>query len=877
MTAGKQAAALIRLRNRLVRKIGNQRPAKIGLLVCLASCVIGTLAASSVLLRDRDQILHQARNELNAISFPAAGFVARGLVTLDLAVSLAIDEFARGQLDLPGVYFRLRQQAEQIDQLEALRGVAAIDADGIIRYTSDVTRVGYDVRDSSYFTRQRDGVALGMLVGSPVVSRIAPDQEIVPVSWPLHDQNGRFAGVIAVGASWRLYAEIFASLTSAPEQTVALTDAAGRLYAMDKRHWPDLDQEPPRPSFLDAATLPGGNPDGTGLVQDHLVARASVAGFGLQVVTGIPVSTLLQAWWSQVYLAGILIVMISLITGFLTGLLHRTMQTLRATATTAQAAEAEARIAQGHAEAGERSKTQFLAAMSHEIRTPMTGVLGMADLLAAERLDPRQRRYVRAIQTSGQHLMSVINDILDFSRFGAGAITLEHIDFSLPEVLEQVRSIMAPQAADRGLRLHFDLDEHSPPVVRGDPTRLRQILVNLIGNGLKFTSVGGVDVITRCAMVGEDQARFRFEVRDTGIGIPQDRQRELFQAFTQADRSTARKFGGSGLGLAICRQIVTAMGGTIDVESTPGLGSVFSFELVLEVGAIVLVDGQASFDPATIEPLRILVAEDVAVNRDLLQATLTRYGHKVAFAENGEQAVALAQAQSFDVVLMDVQMPTMDGIEAARRIRAMSPPVGTLPIVALTANVMDAERQRCLAAGMNGILTKPVDWEDLFKTLGTIARQSRALRQPTPLATSAAASTAPSAPEPQSLPQPESEPELAAQPDLLDHERINGLRAMAGPDKLNQFLRNALASAEQLTAEVIEHGVGDLAGVARSAHRLAGTAPSFGLRRIGMLGREIEERALRGDDIAELVGLLQQAVAATRVELDRLDLVTAPP
>ena len=211
--------------------------------------------------------------------------------------------------------------------------------------------------------------------------------------------------------------------------------------------------------------------------------------------------------------------------------------------------------------------------MSHEIRTPMTGVLGMADLLINADLPAKERKYVTGIQNSGQHLLSLINDILDFSRIEAGKLDLETIDFSIPEVLEQVLSLLAPQAAELGLELRFELGTPLPPVLQGDPTRLKQILVNLAGNGLKFTQSGGVTVAVHQCAAEENRERFRFEVRDTGIGIPEDKHGILFNVFSQVDSSTTRQYGGSGLGLAICRQLVEAMGGEIGVESMPGVGS----------------------------------------------------------------------------------------------------------------------------------------------------------------------------------------------------------------------------------------------------------------------------------------------------------------
>ena len=277
------------------------------------------------------------------------------------------------------------------------------------------------------------------------------------------------------------------------------------------------------------------------------------------------------------------------------------------------------------AEAASRAKSDFLAVMSHEIRTPMTGVLGMADLLSNADLPAKERAYVAGIRTSGRHLLALINDILDFSRMEAGKLELESIEFGLPEMLEQVRSVLAPEAALRGLDLCFDLDTHSPPVLCGDPTRLKQVLVNLVWNGIKFTPKGSVSVtVSRCAPedhAGKNQReRFRFEVRDTGIGIAADRQAILFQAFSQADSSTTRQYGGSGLGLAICKNLVQAMGGEIGVESVPGIGSRFWFEVPLGVSERTSIPAKAGDVLVETESRRVLLVEDVEVNQEIGRA-----------------------------------------------------------------------------------------------------------------------------------------------------------------------------------------------------------------------------------------------------------------
>jgi signal transduction histidine kinase/ActR/RegA family two-component response regulator len=378
------------------------------------------------------------------------------------------------------------------------------------------------------------------------------------------------------------------------------------------------------------------------------------------------------------------------------------------------------------AEAAARAKSEFMAVMSHEIRTPMTAVLGMADLLANDDLSAKKaKEYVEAIQSSGRHLLALINDILDFSRADQKKLDLETIDFDLREVLEQVRSLLTPQAAERGLELRFEHDGQLPHMLRGDPTRIKQVLVNLVGNGIKFTPRGHVTVAIHRRVASHGRDLFRFEVRDTGIGIPETKQGVLFNAFSQMDSSTTRRYGGSGLGLAISKKLVEAMGGEIGVESRPSMGSLFWFDLPLAQGDITAPQAAEQHVLIPSRPRHVLLVEDVELNQVLVADMLRSYGHKVTIAENGEEAITLAARGPFDLVLMDVQMPVMDGVEAARQIRRLPPPASAVPILALSANVMPEDRARYLAAGMNGALTKPIDWPQLFEALAKYGAETQ--------------------------------------------------------------------------------------------------------------------------------------------------------
>ncbi|MBJ6109025.1 response regulator [Hymenobacter sp. BT523] len=384
-------------------------------------------------------------------------------------------------------------------------------------------------------------------------------------------------------------------------------------------------------------------------------------------------------------------------------------------------------VARDAAEASRRAKAQFLANMSHEIRTPMNAVIGLTNLLQATRPTQEQGEYLTAIESSSQNLLVIINDILDSSKMEAGKLSLEQVPFRLPEAVRRLGAMFKFATESKGLALHINVADNVPAAVLGDPVRLNQILVNLVGNAIKFTRQGGVTVAVE-AVSQTDQSTtppahqlIRFAVRDTGIGIPADKLGAIFEDFSQANTSTTREFGGTGLGLSIARNLVQLHGGQLGVTSEEGQGSEFFFELPYEVADASAAQPDAHAGPlAPFEPaLRVLVAEDNALNQMVARKTLEAWNVQVVIAENGRLAVetAAAAAQPFDAVLMDVQMPEMDGYEASRRLRALFPDAQQLPIIGLTASVLPEDRVLALAAGMNDTLAKPFEPAVLYARL----------------------------------------------------------------------------------------------------------------------------------------------------------------
>lgn len=567
----------------------------------------------------------------------------------------------------------------------------------------------------------------------------------------------------------------------------------------------------------------------------------------------------------------------------------------------------EMRLARNAADEANRAKSAFLAVVSHEIRTPMTGVMGMIRFLLDTPLSKEQTEYARTVQDSGNTMLALLNDILDFEKIESGRMELESVDFEPRRIVESITTLMSGHVVEKGIFLRAEVASDVPEALRGDPTRLRQVILNLVNNAIKFTAKGGVTIHLRRSGVehlpgGGVRHILYFDVQDTGIGISPEAQQNLFNPFSQADSSIARKYGGTGLGLAICKRLVQAMGGSIGVSSTAGEGSTFYFTAAFSQGNPVVqtvsADGGGAAERKPERVLRILIVDDNVINRKVLTGLVEREGHRTESASSGEEALRAAAERKYDLILMDIEMPGMSGDAAVRRLRALADrKAAATPTIALTGNVREEDIQKYYEANMNGFLAKPIDPAALAQVLEEAGRGVFA----NPVVVSAAEpSFSASSPSSESggVAGPgglltdtdldedsfetsadlmdQAEKDQAERPThqgvpVFDPGQLGNLRTALGPTQVAELLDGVIDKTREIIVALDEAlEVGDCPSIGSRGHELKGMAGNFGLTELSRLAADIERAGRTSDapSAVPLIARLPEACACARTALD---------
>ncbi|BBK44469.1 hypothetical protein STVA_44890 [Allostella vacuolata] len=751
-------------------------------------------------------------------------------------------------------------------QLPQAWGFAITDQAGIVRLGTDPGSIGMDFGEHPMFKALAGDPSRHFVHTRPLL--MARIRQRAPIfAWPLRDRTGTFRGAVGTTMSQDYFAVVMGRLAAnGSAHAAAITYPDGVIAAGYGLGEPDADGSWVLPVAIDR---PNGHEGGVHLSRfagrlgerdsDWLLAVAGMPTFGQRAVVAVDLDEVQEPGRQRSRLLAAFSVVGLLILGLLSWLVARFSR--------AQIAALQA------AETANSAKSEFLAVLSHEIRTPVNAILGMNQLLrTAPDLPPRLGHHTSVIRSAGENLLAVLNDMLDVSKIEAGLLELEAVDFDLGALVDEVVSLHRPAAIEKGLILATD--PAAPiPFLRGDPVRIQQILSNLIGNAIKFTHAGRVDVAAAVDGAGPDTpagqpVMLRIEVRDTGVGIRDDQKARLFKPFVQADSSTTRHFGGTGLGLVICRRLSEMMGGEIDFDSREGVGSRFLVRLPLTTADDHRPGKVRQSPPPALPPLSVLVVEDSPLNQDLMREALRAAGHRVTMARNGADAVTAADAGRFDLILMDVRMPGMDGVEATRRIRAGRGATARVPIIGLTADATEAQRNQCLASGMDAVLVKPVDFARLWETVGTLVRQ----RGP------AAIAAAPAEPGP---PAASDAPAPSTEPPLVDIQRRSRTADVIGAAQEARLFAAMLDNVAATVAALSTPGLPP-EEVRAAAHRSKGAAANLGSPRLAQLLGEIEATARTGESLspgalARLRQALDATAAASSPPAPRLEAAGDPP
>ncbi|MFC0239894.1 hybrid sensor histidine kinase/response regulator [Rhodopseudomonas telluris] len=846
---------------------------QIALRLVAIALIVSIMSTNVVFLSNlRESTVRTAESDLQRYNLTLAEEADRSFKSLDLVLSSVGDYLARrGVTDSESyrkamsdytTHMLLREKVSGLPQVDA---VTMIDDRGkLLNFSRYWPIPEVNVSDRDYFKVLSADSNLETYISMPVRNRGTGAWSIY-IARRLNDPNGNFIGLLLGAMSQQYFENFFAATALSPDTEISLVRSDDVVLAS----YPHREDSPQLATGGRAAVKAGGNvreAAAAGGNKARLRSARMLPNYPVLITVTQSEESALQSWQEMA--------MLLLVMSVLTSLIVLTGSIAIARWWNEQAVYAEA------AEAASAAKSSFLAMMSHEIRTPMNAVLGLASNLLDTRLDAEQRQAVIGIHDAGDSLLEILDDILDFSKLEAGRLSLELIPFSPRKIVEHPLYVIGPRAAAKGLTIRTELSEELPEALMGDPGRIRQVMLNLISNAVKFTPSGTIVVAAECLANDGTSARIQWTVSDTGIGIDPEKIESLFSDFVQADSSIRRRFGGSGLGLAISRRLVEQMGGKISVTSTPGQGSTFRFALTFPVTADMPPseeDHQAQYQQLSARiaaggrPLRLLIVDDNPTNRAVAVGMLNEFAIQSNTACDGTEAITAATNFNYDVILMDMRMPEMDGLEATRAIRAKGGALATVPIIAFTANAFGEDKEACREAGMTDYIAKPVRKNVLVDAI------LRAL--PPPPATSASTNAAPTIVPPPAAsddrgpggaaPSVALAPDGAAAPTRLYVGKtafahlVAEIGEDASRDVLAVFIRDTETRLRLFDTLAIP---GDRRRIEREAHSLKSAAGTFGLDLLASLARDLERRApdLSEADYVELVGRIKATFAAAR-------------
>jgi signal transduction histidine kinase/DNA-binding response OmpR family regulator len=820
--------------------------------------LICTIIGSNVIFLSnlRESSLQTAEANLARYSLMLVEEADRSFKSVDLVLSSIGDYLGRREVTDSASYQRIMSDQathlllkEKITGLPQIDAVTMINAQGkLINFSRYWPIPDVNVSDRDYFKALKADPNLETFISAPIQNRGSGTWNIY-IARRLNDPNGEFMGLLLGAMSLQYFENFFASTSLGVGSSVSLVREEGTLLAS----YPQSENIGKQSSGTGQRALAAG-----GNIRDLSANDQTMRIRSARMLPNYPVlvevaqteDNVLRSWRGMAELLGAM----SLVS---------TIVVLIAVFVIARWWKKQEQLTQA-AEAANAAKSAFLAMMSHEIRTPMNAVLGLTSTLLETNLDAEQRGSLLAVHDAGDNLLGILNDILDFSKLEAGRLSLEHIAFSPEALVQNTLSIIGPRASAKGLVIRSVNDSVLPLALKGDAGRIRQVLLNLLSNAVKFTATGEVVVSTRCLAQDGKLATIEWAVSDTGIGIAPENIGNLFANFVQADNSISRRFGGSGLGLAICKRLVEQMGGEIKVISTRGQGSTFRFSLTLPVAehmALTEHDDQTVYAElktriaALGRPLRVLIVDDDATNRLVAAKMLKEFEVQNNMACDGVEAITASSSFSYDVILMDIRMPEMDGLQATRTIRARGGRLQTVPIIAFTANAFAEDVEACHEAGMNDLVVKPVRKKVMVEAI------LRVLSSHT-----TAADTDPAVVAPPLVP---AEIPSTDAPSPFDRKVFDNLVLEIGKETALETLSLFVQETED-RLKLLRKLSGDAyrSKIEREAHSLKSAAGTFGLRAVAQLARALERDAahITASDYLALLDRIEAAFSAARMQ-----------